>query len=262
MERGLEKVSLAGVLGVEQLEELGLHMLAWTKQLHCNDTYLKNKFVVNVLLGNVGVEILTLDEAEKELVDNLNVGPSDLEDRLVLLGIEGFPLRVHWGGDGSEQILAEHLDHARVHGLLDDVTVVGNVVQQFVQGQTLDFLGFHVAASIVEIKDDVALVDLLHEELGPAIGSHLVEARQLLQVSLALVRDIEARRVLSLGGSDALGDIFGRGLQSVEQQVLLAGLWRSEVSRHGFRSSGRRHMLESRLSALRDELFHMGNKQH
>lgn len=51
--------------------------------------------------------------------------------------------------------------------------------------------------------------------------------------------------MLALGGAHAFGhSIFGGGLQSVEEQRLLAGLWWGKVVRHGFGGAGRRDMLE------------------
>lgn len=45
-------------------------------------------------LGNVGIEVWRLDKAEEELVDDLQMGPCKLEDRLVLLGVVSIPARI------------------------------------------------------------------------------------------------------------------------------------------------------------------------
>lgn len=140
--------------------------------------------MVDIGLGDIGVEILAFDESQEKFVHDLDVRPRDLQNRLVLLGIESFPLWVHRGWDGPEQILGKHLDDTRIHGLSDDLAIVRHVVQQLVQRQTLDLLRFHVATSIVEVEDDVALVDLLHEELLATVGWHFVEAGELLQFAM------------------------------------------------------------------------------
>lgn len=143
--------------------------------------------MVDVLLRDVRIEVLALDEAEEELIDDLNVRPSDFEHRLIFFRVEGITLRIHWRRDGAEEIFAEHLDYSRVHWFGDDLSIVRNVIQQFVQSQALDFLGFHIAARIVEVEDDIALVNFLHEEVLATIGRHLMEARKLLEFALALV---------------------------------------------------------------------------
>jgi hypothetical protein len=59
--------------------------------------------------------------------------------------------------------------------------------------QSLDLLGFHIGRWVVEVEDDIALIDLLHEQILSAIGRYFMEARQLFQFSLTLIRDIKAR---------------------------------------------------------------------
>ena len=149
--------------------------------------YVEHEAVVYIRLGNVCVEVLTFDEAEEELVNDLDVGPRYFQDRLVFFGIKGLALGVHRRRDGTEQVLGKHFDYTRVHLLGDDLAVVGDIVEQLVQGQALDLLGLHVTASIIEIEDDVALVNLLHEELLALVGGHFVKPGQLLQLTLALI---------------------------------------------------------------------------
>ena len=161
MKSRLQKVALPGVLGVEQLKKL------------------QDKAVVNVGLCDVGVEVLALDEAEEEFVDDLDVWPCYLEDGLVFLGIKGLALGIHGGRNRAEEILGKHLDDPGVHGFRDDLAVICHIVEEFVERQTLDFLGLHVGAGIVEIEDDVALVDLAHEEVLATVWGDLVEAGKL-----------------------------------------------------------------------------------
>lgn len=96
--------------------------------------------MVNVLLGNIGVEVLALNEAQEKFIHDLNMGPCNFKNRLVLLWIKSLSLWVHGRRNGPKQVLAEHFHDARVHGFLDDVAIVGNVVQQFVQSQALYLL--------------------------------------------------------------------------------------------------------------------------
>lgn len=147
--------------------------------------------MVNILLSNVRIEVLALNEAQEEFVDDLNVGPSDLEYWLIFLWVECLALRIHGRRDWAEQILTEHLHNPRIHLLRDDLSVVRHVIEKLVKCQSLDFFGLHISTCIVEVEDDIALINLLHEQLLSAIGWHFVEAREFIQFSLALVRNVK-----------------------------------------------------------------------
>jgi hypothetical protein len=206
-------------------------------------TYVEHETVVYIRFGDVCVEVLAFDESEEEFVDDLDMRPCYLQYGLVFLWVERFALRVHRWWDRSEQVLCEHLNYARVHLLGNDLAVVGHVVEQLVQGQTLDLLRFHIAASIVEVEDDVALVDLLHEELLPLVWGHFVESWQLLQLTLTLIRDVEARRMLPLRGSYTLNVVLGRCLEAVEDARLRTCLRGRKVARHRLGCTRGRDML-------------------
>jgi hypothetical protein len=158
---GLQEVPLSGILGIKQLEKL------------------EDEAVVDVCLCDVRVEVLALDKPEEELVHNLNMGPGDFQNGFVLFRVKCLALRVHRRWDRAEQVLGKHANDDRVHGLRDDLPVVGNIVQELVEGQSFDFLGLHIGAGVVEVKNDIALLDLLHEEILAASGGHLVEAGEL-----------------------------------------------------------------------------------
>lgn len=108
--------------------------------------------------------------------------------------------------------------------------------------KTLDLLGLHVAASIVEVKDDVALVDLLHEEVLATVRRDLVEARKLLE--LAVSRNVEPRRVLALRRSETLGHVLGSLVKAIEHERLCTSLGRRQVVRHSFGGTRRGDMLD------------------
>jgi len=169
MKSSLQKVPLPWIFGIKQLEEL------------------QDEAVVDVLLCVVCVEVGAFDEAQKKLINNLNVWPGYFENRLVLLWIEGVSLRIHRRGNWTKEVLGKHVDDSGIHGLRDDLTVLGDIIKQLMQGQTLDLLGLHVSTGVVEVKDDVALIEFLHKELLATIGWHLVKAWQLLQITLSLI---------------------------------------------------------------------------
>lgn len=205
-------------------------------------TYLEHEMVIDIRLGDVRVKILTLDEPQKELIHNLDVRPGDFQDGLVLLRVERFSLRRYGRRDGSEQVFGEHFHHARIHGLGDDRAIVGDVIQELVERQSLDLLGFHVRGGVVEIENDVTLIDLLHEQLLAPVRGHFVEAREFLQLPLALVGNIKSRRMLALGGPNAFGHILGSGLEAIENVRLP---WRRQVSWHRLGGAGRGDMLQN-----------------
>ena len=141
--------------------------------------------MIDVCLCNVRVEVLALDKTEEELVDNLDMWPRNFQDGLVFFRVEGLTLRIHRRWYGAEKVLGEHLDNARVHGFGYNLPVVGNIVKQLVKCQSLDLLRFHIGAGIIEVEDDVALLDFLHEEVLPTIRRHLVEAGKFLELAMS-----------------------------------------------------------------------------
>ncbi len=64
--------------------------------------------VVDELFGDVVCEVWALDEAEEELVDDLEMGPGELEHGLVLFGVEGLADGVDLWRDGAKR-LAENM---------------------------------------------------------------------------------------------------------------------------------------------------------
>lgn len=72
-----------------------------------HETHLEDELLVNVSLRNVGVEVGALDEAQEEFVDDLEMRPGELEDRLVLLGVVRVACGVDGGRDGTEEVGGE-----------------------------------------------------------------------------------------------------------------------------------------------------------
>lgn len=178
--------------------------------------------MVNILLSNVRVEVLALNKSQEELVNNLDMRPGNFQYRFIFLRIKSFALRVYRWWNGSKQVLAEHLNSSRIHWLCDDLSVIGDVIQEVVQCHPLDLLRFRVCTSVIEIKDDIALVDFLHEQILSSIWRYFMKSRQLFEIPLLLIRDIESRRVLSLWRSDAFYNIPGGRLEVIKHGGLRA----------------------------------------
>lgn len=107
VEGRLEEVALAGVLAVEEFKELspGSCASAPSCPTRSNEqTHLENKLLVDKALGDVRVEVGALDEAKEELIDDLEVGPRELEHGFVLLGVVRVASRVDGGRDGAEEV--------------------------------------------------------------------------------------------------------------------------------------------------------------
>jgi hypothetical protein len=101
MQRRLQEVSLSWVLAVEQLEQLRVSLERENTFLLAD---LKNKALIDVSLADVCVELGALDEAQEELIDDLQVRPCKLQNRLILLWVERVARWVHLRRYRTEQI--------------------------------------------------------------------------------------------------------------------------------------------------------------
>ena len=148
--------------------------------------------MINVTFGNVRIEVLALNETEKKLIYHLDVRPGNLQDRLVFFGIESLPLWIHWWRYRPKQIFAKHIHNFWIHGVGNDLSIVCDIVEEFMKRQSLDFLGLHIRGGVVEIKDNVTLIDFLHEKFLAPIRWNFVETRQFSNFPLTLIRYIES----------------------------------------------------------------------
>ena len=155
--------------------------------------YLKNELMVYETFCNICIEILAFDESKKEFIHYLYMRPRHFKYRLVFLRIKCLALWIDRWRYWSEKILAEHINHPRVHGLRDDLPIVRHVVQELMEREPFNFFRLHITASIIEVEYNVTLVDLLHEKILPPIWRYFMETWQLLQLTLPLIRYIEPR---------------------------------------------------------------------
>lgn len=86
VECGLEEVTFPGVFGVEQLEEI------------------EDKGLVNVSLGQVGVEVWALDKSQEKFVYNFEVWPCEFQNWLVFLWVVGISGWIDRRGYRTEEI--------------------------------------------------------------------------------------------------------------------------------------------------------------
>lgn len=79
MESRFQEVSLPWVFAIEKFEER------------------YNERLINIPLRNIGIEVGTLHEAQEEFVDDLKMGPGELQNRFVFLRVESIASRVYLG---------------------------------------------------------------------------------------------------------------------------------------------------------------------
>jgi hypothetical protein len=65
--------------------------------------------LIDKLLADIGIKVGAFDKAEEELVNDLQMWPSKLEDGLILFWIKRVARRVDLGWDGSEEICGKLL---------------------------------------------------------------------------------------------------------------------------------------------------------
>lgn len=121
--------------------------------------------MVNVLLARVGLEFGTLEETEKEFVHDLQVRPTGLVRRLVLLLVSFARRLVGDGGKRSKNVERDHGDDLRVDGLGETALGDAYVVDNLVQASSLDLLALEIGDRIHEVENDAALFQLFNKQL-------------------------------------------------------------------------------------------------
>lgn len=144
MQNCFQEVPLTRVLRIEELEQL------------------KHELLIDDPLANTRLEIGALQETQKELVDQLQVGPAGLQCRVVLLRIE---VGVLAGRQRPKQVVRYHLDDFGIHRLCEDAPSARYVIDQLVQRATLDLLPLEIGHGVHEVEGHAALPQLSDEQL-------------------------------------------------------------------------------------------------
>lgn len=171
MESGLEEIAFSGVLAVKELEKV------------------EHKSLVDVALGNVGVEIGALDESQEKLINNLEMWPREFKNRLVFLGVKRVSNRVDLRWNRSKKIggkleerekgpdcmraATHHIYHLWVYILRYYATLSCNIFKHFMKSLCLDLFAFDIGAGIVKVEQNATLVQLLDEKTGTIFGRHI-----------------------------------------------------------------------------------------
>lgn len=108
--------------------------------------------MINVSLGEIGVKIWALDEAEEKFIDNLEMRPGELQDRLVFLGVKCITGGVDRRGYRTEEVDSKHVDNLGVYVFSDDVPLSCDILEHFVQGLCLDLFTFKLGARVIKVE--------------------------------------------------------------------------------------------------------------
>mmetsp|Transcript_9117 Transcript_9117/g.25675 ORF Transcript_9117/g.25675 Transcript_9117/m.25675 type:complete len:298 (+) Transcript_9117:457-1350(+) len=130
VENSLEIVPLPRIFAVEQLHELEAEAL------------------IDILFGRLGIDLGTHDEAKEELIRDLQMRPSGLQHRFVLLGIKV----VRGRREGAANIGRYHRHQVRHNALGEDLLAGGgvDVINEFQQRLTLHILAPLVGAGVIK----------------------------------------------------------------------------------------------------------------
>ena len=160
--------------------------------------------MIDELLADVGLKVGGLEKSQKELVDDLEVGPARLVRGLVLLLVGVGGALVANGRQRAKYVKGDHGGHFRIDGLGQAALGHADVVDELVEARSLDLLALEVGDRVDEVEDDAALLELLDEELLLLAGRRVLDGRQRLE--LLYGRADEARR-------DLLASIAARATQ-------------------------------------------------
>jgi len=81
-----EEIPLSWIFRVEEFEKV------------------EHKWLIDKAFSEVGVKVGTFDKTKEKLVDDLEMRPSEFENRLVFLGIKSIPCRVYGRGYGAKEV--------------------------------------------------------------------------------------------------------------------------------------------------------------
>lgn len=170
VEGSLEEIAFTGVFRVKEFEEI------------------EDKGLVNVSFGKICVKVGTLDKSEEEFIDNLKMGPCELEHRLVLFWVERVTCWVYGGRDRAEEICCKlmmaqqvtdiknaggathHVDNFGIDVLSDDAALCRDILEHLVKGLCLDLLALELCARVIEVEKDATLVEFFDEQLRTLVG--------------------------------------------------------------------------------------------
>jgi hypothetical protein len=147
-------------------------------------THVQDKRLIDILLADIGAKVRVLHESEEELVDDLQVRPSEFEYGFVFFRVESVAGRVDLGRDRTEQVARElaghhhvrisylflrsttsipdsvtnHSDHLGINSLGDNSPPNSNIIQHLVQSLSLCVLLGQIGRSVVKVENVAALL--------------------------------------------------------------------------------------------------------
>lgn len=145
---------------------------------------MQDKRLIDILLADIGAKVRVLYEPEEELVDDLQVRPSEFEHGFVLFRVESVAGRVDLGRDRTEQVgrelaghhhmrishlffhsttsipdsVTNHSDHLGINSLGDNPPPNSDIVQHLVQSLSLCMFFSQIGRSVVKVENVAALL--------------------------------------------------------------------------------------------------------
>ena len=145
-------------------------------------TYIWNKSLVDVLFTSVRLKLWTLQEPQKELVDDLQVRPARLVGGLVLFLVGIVAWLVGDGGQRAKNVKRYHGYYLGIDRLRKTALRHAYVVDDLVETCALDLFALQVGHRVHEVEYDAALFELLDEELLLLLDGRVLNRGQWLQL--------------------------------------------------------------------------------
>mmetsp|Transcript_10737 Transcript_10737/g.25650 ORF Transcript_10737/g.25650 Transcript_10737/m.25650 type:complete len:223 (-) Transcript_10737:100-768(-) len=133
---------------------------------------------VDVLASHLRLRRARDHETQEELVDNVEMGPGGLEDRLVLLRVKGRVARAR--RQRPEDVRRDHSDNFGHDRLAEGLLSAVHVINKFQQRLAFDLFVPVISRIVGEIADDATEPHLADKEVGTLAVRYLFERGEVL----------------------------------------------------------------------------------
>jgi hypothetical protein len=134
MQGGLEKIAFSWIFRVKELKEI------------------KDERLINVSFGEIRVKVGTFDESEEKFVDNLEMGPRELQDRFVFLWIESVSGRIDGRGYRAKEVDSKHVHNLGVYVFSNHASLSCDILEHFVQCLGFNLFTLELRTGVIEVE--------------------------------------------------------------------------------------------------------------